>query len=307
MIEMYRSFHRAMSKRFGCKVYRLALDGGMTCPNRDGSIGEKGCIFCGDMGAGDFAEPHCQDMKYQITQAKKRVKEKLKDGKYVSYFQSFTNTYAPISYLEKIFQEAMEPSDVVALSIATRPDCLSAEIIALLQKLQRKKPVWIELGLQAMHPHTADWIRRGYALSVFDDAVSRLREAGFDMIVHMILGLPGEDREMMVETARYIGRSGAAGIKLQLLHVMEGTDLAEEYRKGTFETLSLECYTAIVEACIRVLPPDMVIHRLTGDGAKARLIAPLWSANKKKVLNYMQHQFRANRLQQGSLWTGKDV
>lgn len=196
---------------------------------------------------------------------------------------------------------------MVALSIATRPDCLPQKTIALLERLQKKKPVWVELGLQTIHPHTADWIRRGYELSVFDESVSRLKSAGLDVIVHMILGLPGESREMMVETARYIGKSGADGIKLQLLHVLEGTDLAEEYRNGAFATLSLECYTDIAEACIRVLPPEMVIHRITGDGAKARLIAPLWSADKKKVLHYMQSQFRSHGLKQGSLWTEENA
>ena len=299
---MYRSFHQVMSERFGCKVYKLALDGGMTCPNRDGTIHERGCIFCSECGSGEFAEPYCQDIAIQLEQAKLRVNRKNKDGKYIAYFQSFTNTYAPVQYLEHLFKRAIDSPDIVALSIATRPDCLPTEVIELLGRLHQEKPVWVELGLQTIHPKTVSYIRRGYTEECFEDAVTRLKEAGLEIIVHMILGLPGETRDMMVQTAKYIGQCGADGVKLQLLHVLEGTDLAEEYDRGSFETLSLEEYIQVLEACIRVLPPDMVIHRLTGDGPKTKLIAPLWSGNKKRVLNEIRVAFQRDKLQQGSLW-----
>lgn len=298
----YRSFHQEMRERFGTKVYKLSLDGGMTCPNRDGTLSDRGCIFCSDFGSGDFAVPFCEDMKVQMEAAKNRVRRKLKDGKYISYFQSFTNTYAPLAYLERLYRAAIEPDDIVALSIATRPDCLPEAVITLLADINRSKPVWVELGLQTIHPETAQYIRRGYALSCFDNAVKRLKEHGLDVIVHMILGLPGETREQMVETARYIGRSGADGIKIQLLHVLEGTDLAEEYQVGKFGVLSLEEYISLVEDCLRTLPPDLVIHRLTGDGPKKSLMAPLWSADKKRVLQTMNETFARDHLQQGSLW-----
>jgi len=298
----YRSFHAAMSERFGGKVYKLSLDGGMTCPNRDGSLDHRGCIFCSELGSGDFAAPHCDDLAMQLTQAKERVKQKSGEGAYIAYFQSFTNTYAPIAYLESLFWEAIRSPDIVALSIATRPDCLPWEVLELLSKLNEVKPVWVELGLQSIHPQTVAYIRRGYDNHCFDEAVKRLKGAGIEVIAHMILGLPGEAREMMVETARYIGDRGADGIKLQLLHVLEGTDLAEDYRRGAFQTLSLEEYIACLEACLRVLPPHMVIHRLTGDGPKARLLAPRWSGDKKRVLNEIHRAISRDGLEQGSLW-----
>lgn len=298
----YRSFHQEMQECFGTKVYKLSLDGGMTCPNRDGTLSKRGCIFCSDCGSGDFAAPFCEDITVQMEVAKNRVRRKLKDGKYIAYFQSYTNTYAPLPYLERLYRAAIEPEDIVALSIATRPDCLPEAVIALLADINRSKPVWVELGLQTIHPETAHYIRRGYTLSCYDDAVKRLKEAGLDVIVHMILGLPGETREQIVETARYIGRSGADGIKIQLLHVLEGTDLAGEYQAGKFRVLSLEEYISLVEDCLRILPPGMVIHRLTGDGPKRSLMAPLWSADKKRVLQTMNETFARDQLQQGSLW-----
>lgn len=300
---MYRSFSKAMSERFGSKVYKLSLDGGMTCPNRDGRLHSRGCVFCSELGSGDFAEPFCPDVALQLEQAKQRVNRKIGDGNYIAYFQSFTNTYAPVRYLENLFTQAISSPNIVALSVATRPDCLPAEVIDLLYRLNQEKPVWVELGLQTIHPKTVDYIRRSYPNACFDDAVKRLKKAGLEVIAHMILGLPGESQSMMVQTAGYIGTSGADGIKLQLLHVLEGTDLAEDYRSGRFEALSLEEYILILEDCIRVLPPNMVIHRLTGDGPKARLIAPLWSADKKRVLNEIRRAFERDQLQQGSLWS----
>ena len=296
----FRSLNQAMRERFGCKVYKLALDGGMTCPNRDGTVGERGCIFCSDVGSGEFAAPACGSISAQITQAKARVEKKNKGGKYIAYFQSFTNTYGPLSYLEKIFWEAIEPDEIVALSIATRPDCLGPEVLALLSSLNERKPVWVELGLQTIHPNSARYIRRGYDLEVYDRAVRQLKEAGIEVITHVILGLPGETREQMLQTVRYVGQSGADGIKLQLLHVLEGTDLAREWREGKVPVMELEDYVLLLEDCLAVLPPELVVHRLTGDGHKRDLLAPLWTGDKKRVLNTINQMFARDGVRQGS-------
>ena len=281
----YNKLSDYLQKQFGCKVYKLALTGGMTCPNRDGTCGTGGCIFCSQDGSGTFAQTG--DSVYaQIEQAKQRVAAKIKDGKYIAYFQDFTNTYAPVSYLKPLFEAAISHPDVVALSVATRPDCLPQEVLKLLEELNRQKPVWVELGLQTVHEDTARYIRRGYALSVYEKAVSDLKARGLTVITHVILGLPGETEEMMLETARYVGQK-TDGIKLQLLHVLRGTDLAKDYEAGKFRTMELEEYCALVGKCLQVLPEDVVIHRLTGDGAKRDLIAPLWSGDKKRVLNTM--------------------
>lgn len=301
----YRSLNQALRARFGCKVYKLALDGGMTCPNRDGTLDTRGCIFCSDVGSGEFAAPVCGDIRQQLQAAKARVARKDRGGKYIAYFQSFTNTYAPVAHLETIFRQAMEPEEVVALSVATRPDCLPQPVVDLLARLAEEKPVWVELGLQTIHPDTARYLRRGYELPVYEDAVARLKAAGAEVITHVILGLPGESQEDMVETVCYVGRSGADGIKLQLLHVLEGTDLARDYRAGKVPILSLEEYIALLEDCLAVLPPEMVIHRLTGDGAKRTLLAPLWTADKKRVLNAIQTAFRRDGVQQGSRYDHK--
>ena len=278
---MYRTLNSYLRQRFGCKVYKLALDGGMTCPNRDGTLGTRGCIFC--TGSGEFAEGGT-DISAQLERAKQRVAAKACNGKYIAYFQSFTNTYAPVDWLEALFTAAMKPEDVVALSVGTRPDCLPPEVLNLLERLNRQKPVFVELGLQTIHPATARYIRRGYDLLVYDEAVRALNSRGIEVVTHMIAGLPGETRAMTVETARYIGQSGAGGIKIHLLHVLRGTGLAAEYEAGRVPVLTMEDYIETVAACLRVLPPDMVIHRLTGDGDKRTLLAPLWSADKKTVL-----------------------
>lgn len=298
----YRAFSQAMAERFGCKVYKLSLDGGMTCPNRDGTLGTRGCRFCGDRGSGDFAAPACEDISAQLARAKERVAAKHRAGKYIAYFQSFTNTYAPVEKLDHLFSQAMEPEEVVALSIATRPDCLGPAVLDLLARLRQRKPVWVELGLQTIHPRSAAYIRRGYDLPVYDRAVKNLHAAGVEVITHVILGLPGETMGDMIATAQYVGRSRAEGIKLQLLHVLEGTDLAEDYRAGKVPLLSLEEYIRILENCLAVLPPEMVIHRLTGDGAKRDLLAPLWSANKKYVLNAIRAAFVRDHVRQGCRW-----
>lgn len=294
----YRTASEEYRRRFGCKVYRLAISGGMTCPNRDGTKGERGCIFCLG-GSGAFAEQCGSSVALQLERAKARVAFKAKNAKYIAYFQDYTNTYAPTEKLRELFEAALAPQDIVALSVATRPDCLPEETVALLAELNRKKPVTVELGLQTVHPQTAAYIRRGYPLSVYDDAVKRLKAAGVEVIAHMILGLPGETPEMTVETACYIGRSGADGIKLQLLHILEGTDLAEEWRAGKVKVLELPEYLELLGRCVEVLPKDTVIYRLTGDGEKRHLLAPQWSADKKAVLAAVSRYFATNDITQG--------
>ncbi len=281
----YYSLNNYLRNTFGCKVYKLSLDGGFTCPNRDGTIDTRGCIFCSKGGSGDFAESRLLSITEQIEQGKKRVENKIKSGKYIAYFQAFTNTYAPVEALRKKFFEAMNHKDIVALSIATRPDCLGDDILALLDELNRIKPVFVELGLQTIHEKSAAYIRRGYPLSVYDDAVRKLKAIGINIVVHVILGLPNESKDDMLKTVDYICKSGINGIKLQLLHILKNTDLADEYYRGNVKVLEFDEYIDLVKACVEIIPKDIVIHRLTGDGAKKDLIAPLWSADKKNVLN----------------------
>lgn len=289
---MYNSLNRYLKKRFGCKVYKIALSSGCTCPNRDGTIGVGGCIFCAESGSGDFAQEAELSIEEQLRRGKELVAAKNAGGKYIAYFQSFTNTYGSVEVLAPKFRAAMADEEVVVLSIATRPDCISEDMLRLLCELNKEKPVWIELGLQTIHERSAAYIRRGYALSVFDDTMKRLTACKIEVVVHAILGLPFESPEDMVETVRYIGKSGAKGIKLQLLHVLKNTDLEAEYRKGNFEVLSMEEYIDILKRCVEVLPEDMIVHRLTGDGNKRELVAPLWSANKKMVLNEIRKVIR---------------
>ncbi len=299
----YRNLNSCLLEQFGEKVYKLALDGGFTCPTRDGSKGTGCCIFCAG-GSGDFSVPVGDSVEKAIETAKALVADKGAK-KFIAYFQSFTGTYAPTERLRSLYSGAIRHPDVVALSIGTRPDCLSEEVIGLLAELNARKPVWIELGLQTVHPETAEYIRRGYPLSTYDDAVRRLRKNGITVIAHMIIGLPGETPEMIRQTAEYIGQSGVQGIKFQLLHVLKGTDLAREYAEGRFSVLSLEEYIRILESCVESIPPDMVVHRLTGDGAKRSLIAPLWSADKKRVLNEINRAFERDGTRQGSRLAGK--
>lgn len=299
---MFNSFNSAMKSRFGCKIYKLTLSGGMTCPTRDGTLGTRGCIFCSAKGSGDFAAKPCEDIAKQLNKAKELISRKAKDAKYIAYFQDYTNTYAPVERLQQLFTEAITPDDIIALSVATRPDCLPDETIELLAELNSTKPVFVELGLQTIHETTAEYIRRGYKLDVFEAAIRRLKAAGIEVIVHIIIGLPYETEEMIYDTVRYLAKMKIDGIKLQLLHVLEGTDLAEEYRQGKFEVLSMDKYIDILQNCVRMLPPETVIHRLTGDGAKKDLIAPLWSADKKNVLNTINKRFREHNVIQGSLY-----
>ncbi len=284
---IYRTFNDEMKERFGGKVYRLALDGGFTCPNRDGKVGTGGCIFCRG-GSGAFAEGNADGVTAQIERAKERIKGKYNGGKYVAYFQSYTNTYGPVEKLRALFTEAINHPDIAALSVATRPDCLPQETVELLKELNNVKPVIVELGLQTVKKESVEYIRRGYGNEVFDDAMKRLKAAGIERVVHMIAGLPGESAEDIVRTADYIGKSGAEGIKIQLLHVLRGTDLEKDYRDGKFVTLTLPEYAEIVVQCLKVLPKDIVVHRITGDGAKRELVPPLWSADKQTVMNYLK-------------------
>ena len=283
---MYKTLSQHYREKFGCKVYKLAIDGGFTCPNRDGTLGYGGCIFCSGMGSGDFAV-RGTDVRRQLELAKEKVAFKNKNGKYMAYFQSFTNTYAPVERLEELYTEAMAPEDIVGLSIGTRPDCLPPETVALLDRLNKIKPISVELGLQTVHPQTARYIRRGYETDVYFDAVKRLKAAGLDVVTHIILGLPGETPQMMQETTRAAVDAGTDGIKFQLLHVLRGTDLAAEYEAEKFECMTLPEYAAVLKSCIDLLPSHIVVHRITGDGAKKDLIAPLWSADKKAVLAYL--------------------
>lgn len=281
----YLSFNKYLKDKFGQKVYKISLDGGFTCPNRDGKTGTRGCIFCSKGGSGDFAESREMSITEQIESGKKKVERKIKSGKYIAYFQAFTNTYAPVEILRQKYEEAINHPDIVALSIATRPDCLGDDVLRLLDEMNKIKPVFVELGLQTIHQKSAKYIRRGYDLSVYDKAVRDLKKIGVNVVVHVILGLPNESENDMLETVKYVCESGANGIKLQLLHVIDGTDLAKDYEKGLFKTLEFDEYVNLIVKCVKIIPKDIVIHRLTGDGAKKDLIAPLWSADKKRVLN----------------------
>lgn len=306
----YYSLNAWLKSVFGTKVYKLSLDAGMSCPNRDGKVGTGGCIFCSQGGSGEFAAAaetintrNPLRVWEQIEAAKQLVSNKMPSncGPYIAYFQSYTNTYAPVSYLRELFTEAISYPQTAALSIATRPDCLEPEKIRLLGELNKHKPVWVELGLQTIHPDTAAWIRRGYPLSCFEEAVRRLKAEGLTVIVHLILGFPMETAAQMLQSVDYIARFSPAidGIKLQLLHVLKGTDLAEIYEKNPFWLFSMDEYIDFVITCLEHLPPSMVIHRLTGDGPKKLLLAPVWSADKKRVLNAFTRRFRERGTWQG--------
>ena len=274
-------------EKFGCKVYKLSLDGGFTCPNRDGTVGTRGCIFCAGDGSGAFAEKDCGSVACQLEQAMKRVESKNKSGKYIAYFQSFTNTYAPVERLRQLYRDAITPDYIVGLAIGTRPDCLGDDVIEVLREINAVKPVSVELGLQTVHEETVRYIRRGYDTAVYFDAVRRLKAAGLEVVTHIILGLPGETAGMMVKTTRQAVEAGTDGIKFHLLHVLRGTDLERDYLDGKFDTLAMEEYGEILKQCTSVLPEHIIVHRITGDGAKRDLIAPMWSADKKRVLNYL--------------------
>ena len=284
---MYTTLNEHYRAKFGCKVYKLSIDGGFTCPNRDGTAGVGGCIFCSAAGSGDFAEGGGVSIAAQLEKAKARVSAKNKDGKYIAYFQSFTNTYAPVDVLREKYTAAIAPADIVGLAIGTRPDCLPGETIALLAEINRVKPVSVELGLQTIHEASACYIRRGYVNQAYFDAVRRLKAANIEVVTHIILGLPGETAEMAAETTRQAVAAGTDGVKFHLLHVLRGTDLEADYLAGKFRCLTLEEYAHWLFCCLREVPSRIVVHRITGDGAKRDLVAPLWSADKKRVLNYL--------------------
>lgn len=299
----YYSLNEYIRQTYNTKMYKLSLSGGMTCPNRDGLIDNRGCIFCSAGGSGDFtgaALSKDNNIDIQIDTAKALVSRKYSGSDYIAYFQSYTNTYADVNYLRRLFYDVVKRPEIRILSIATRPDCLSSDIIGLLAELNSIKPVWIELGLQTIHERTAKYIRRGYTLDVFEEAVRNLNRIGIRPIVHMIIGLPGETESMILETAKYLSHCNISGVKLQLLHVLKNTDLAQEYFNGSVDILSLTQYSEILGKIIKLLPPDCVIHRLTGDGPKNLLIAPLWSSNKKNVINTINRYLQENAIIQGS-------
>lgn len=281
----YYSLNQYLQDTFGEKIYKISIDGGFTCPNRDGTKGTGGCIFCSGAGSGDFAESRCLSITEQIELGKKKVAKKYKGNKFIAYFQAFTNTYAPVNRLRSVYTEAITHPDVVAVSIATRPDCLDEEILDLLSELNKIKPIWIELGLQTIREDLARYIRRGYDLSVYDQAMKSLKKRGMYTIVHIILGLPGSYPQDMVETVDYVVKSGADGLKLQLLHVIKGTELERDYLEGKFSCLDMEEYVKLVVECLKHIPENVAVHRITGDGDKKTLVAPMWSADKKRVLN----------------------
>lgn len=292
-----RTFSDAMREQFGTKVYRLSLTAGTTCPNRDGTCGTGGCTFCSSGGSGDFAAP-LMPIADQIAEAKKRVDQKFpasirpEDRRYIAYFQAYTSTYGDPETLGHLFRETVSFPEIAGLAVATRPDCLPDRMVEILCEINRKKPVWVELGLQTIHEKTAVMVNRGYSLPVFEDAYRRLSAAGLPVTVHVILGLPGETEEMMLDTIRYLAglEPVLSGIKLQMLHVLKGTKMGEEYEKHPFPVFSLEEYSDLVVRCLQILPPETVIHRVTGDGPKRLLIAPLWSADKKRVLNTIRRK-----------------
>lgn len=284
----YVSLSQYLKNKYNEKYYKLSLSCSTTCPNRDGTCGDKGCIFCSMKGSGDFAQDALLDIDTQIERAKTLIQNKTDNNRYIAYFQAFTSTYGDIGYIKDAFSKVINRDDIAIISIATRPDCLSNDVMCILEELTKIKPVWVELGLQSIHESTAEYIRRGYPTPLYFDAVKKLKAIGIHVITHVIIGLPYETKEMMIETVRQVGEV-TDGIKLQLLHVIKGTDLAKEYSEGKFEVLTLEDYASILCECISVLPDDVVVHRLTGDGDKSTLIAPLWTKDKKRVLNYLNH------------------
>lgn len=283
---MYHTLNQHYLERFGCKVYKLSIDGGFSCPNRDGTVGIGGCIFCNETGSGDFAV--CgKSITMQLQEAKKWVEKKNKGGKYIAYFQSFTNTYAPADVLRSRYLEAIAPDEIVGLAIGTRPDCLGADVMAVLQEINSIKPVSVELGLQTIYETSASYIRRGYVNQMYFDAVKALKEAGIEVVTHIILGLPGETAQMAAETTRAAVETGTDGVKFHLLHVLKNTDLEKDYLAEKFQCLTMEQYGDWLCTCMKEVPPYVTVHRITGDGAKRNLVAPLWSADKKRVLNYL--------------------
>lgn len=299
----FHSLDYHLKQTFGHKLYKIALDAGMTCPTRDGTLGTRGCIFCSAKGSGDFAGNRALPVTEQLCQGKIAIRDKFHADGYIAYFQAFTNTYAPVERLRRIFSEAISDPEVEILSIATRPDCLGSDVLALLSELNEIKPVWVELGLQTIHPESAAFIRRGYELSVFLEAVENLRKIGISIIVHVILGLPGESFAQMLDTVQYLNTLDIQGIKLQLLHVLEGTDLAAYYREHPFAVMTMDEYLKLLGDCISHLRPDIVIHRLTGDGPSDLLIEPRWTTRKRDTLNQLNAYLKNQNIWQGRSYT----
>lgn len=295
----YRSLNEYYRSIFGRKAAKISLDGGFTCPNRDGTCGTRGCLFCSAGGSGDFAENAALSITEQIAKGKAQTAGKWKNPAYIAYFQAFTNTYAPVEELRQKYEEALACPEIEGLSIATRADCLPADVLALLAELNKKTNLWVELGLQTADTRSAAFIRRGYPLSVFTQAVYALAEYNIPVVVHIILGLPGESRETVLRTIDYLNRLPVQGVKLQLLHVLSDSDLADLYRAGEYTPLEKEEYLALVGDCIAHLRADIVLHRLTGDGDKSTLLAPLWSLRKRDVLNHLHRYLRENHIRQG--------
>ena len=287
----YLSLNEYLKNTYGSKIYKISLDGGFTCPNRDGKLDTRGCIFCSGFGSGDFSEDRNLSITDQIEKGKLRVSDKIKEGKYIAYFQAFTNTYAPVEILREKYMEAVNHPDVAIISIGTRPDCLSNEVLELLSEVNKIKPVWVELGLQTVHKKSIEYIRRGYENIVYDKAISELKSRGIYVVTHVILGLPYETEEMMLETVKYVCEK-TDGIKLQLLHVIKGTDLEKAYLNGDFECMTLDEYVNLIGKSVSLIPNYVAIHRMTGDGDKRTLVAPLWSGNKKLVLNSITQKLR---------------
>ena len=295
----YNSLNNYLREKFGKKVYKISIDGGFTCPNRDGTLGNRGCIFCSQRGSGDFTPDKNLSVTQQIEEGKKRVISKTNDNAFIAYFQAFTNTYAPVNVLKELFYEAINHKDIVALSIATRPDCVGEEVLSLLKELNKIKPVWVELGLQTTKESSVKYIRRAYDTSVYVQTAKKLKQSGIEVITHIILGLPGETKEDMLNSVKFAGKY-TDGIKLQLLHILKGTDLYTDYMNSKLKVLTLEQYVDILCDCINILPQNVVIHRLTGDGDKKLLVAPLWSGNKKNVLNTINKALEERNILQGS-------
>ena len=295
----YNSLNNYLREKFGKKVYKISIDGGFTCPNRDGTLDSRGCIFCSQRGSGDFTPDKNLSVTQQIEEGKKRVISKTPDNAFIAYFQAFTNTYAPINVLREKFYEAINHKDIVALSIATRPDCVGEEVLSLLKELNKIKPVWVELGLQTTKESSVKYIRRAYDTSVYVQTAKKLKQSGIEVITHIILGLPGETKEDMLNSVKFAGKY-TDGIKLQLLHILKGTDLYTDYMNSKLKVLTLEQYVDILCDCINILPQNVVIHRLTGDGDKKLLVAPLWSGNKKNVLNTINKALEERNILQGS-------
>ena len=298
----YNALNSMLQEQFGEKIYKLTLSGSMTCPNRDGTLDTRGCIFCSTDGSGEFAADNTLSISEQIEQQKKILQAKRPVGKFIAYFQAYTNTYGDLNYLNTIFSEAIAHPDIVALSIGTRPDCLNEDVVAMLSELNQQKPVWVELGLQTIHPQTATYIRRGYDLKCFENALTSLRAANIDVIIHIILGLPGESIDDILATISYLNKLPIQGIKLQLLHVLKGTDLATDYENGCFKVLSQDAYIDLLITCLEHLSPRIVVHRVTGDGPSNLLIAPNWSSAKRTVLNELHRQMRLRNTWQGKLY-----